>query len=73
MDLPAPSLHYFIHNIYDAAVTLGVAGPDLTTHVGDAISIGIGLDNIFNKKCSPAQKIAAYQASELQAMCGDDA
>ncbi len=72
MDLPAPSMHYFIHTIYDAAVSLGVAGPDLTTHVGDAISIGIALDNIFNKKCSPAQKIAPYQPSELQAMCGDD-
>lgn len=71
MDLKGPEMHYFIHNIYDAAVSLGVAGPDLVTHVGDAISIGIALDNIFNKRCSPAQKIAPYQASELQAMCGD--
>ena len=71
MDLPAPDMHYFIHNIYDAAVSLGVAGPDLVTHVGDAISIGIALDNIFNKRCSPKQKIAEYQPSELQAMCGD--
>lgn len=66
-------MHYFIHNIYDAAVSLGVQGPDLVTHVGDAISIGIGLDNIFNKRCSPAQKIAPYQPSEIQAMCGDNA
>lgn len=73
MDLPAPYMHYFIHNIYDAAVSLGVAGPDLVTHVGDAISIGIALDNIFNKKCSPAQKIAPYQPSELQGICGDNA
>ena len=73
MDLPSPSMHYFIHNIYDAAVSLGVAGPDLVTHVGDAISIGIGLDNIFNKKCSPAQKISPYQPSQLQSMCGDNA
>lgn len=73
MDLPSPAMHYFIHNIYDAAVSLGVAGPDLVTHVGDAISIGIGLDNIFNKKCSPAQQIAPYQPSELQSMCGDNA
>ena len=48
-------------------------GPDLVTHVGDAISIGIGLDNIFNKKCSPKQKIASYQPAELQDMCGDEA
>ena len=66
-------MHYFIHNIYDAAVSLGVQGPDLVTHVGDAISIGIGLDNIFNKKCSPKQKIASYQPAELQDMCGDEA
>jgi len=71
MDLPAPAMHYFIHNIYDAAVSLGVAGPDLVTHVGDAISIGIALDNIFNKRCSPAQKIAPYQPAELQDVCGD--
>ncbi|KAL6720642.1 hypothetical protein ACLMJK_002567 [Lecanora helva] len=73
MDLKGPEMHYFIHNIYDAAVSLGVAGPDLVTHVGDAISIGIALDNVFNKKCSPRQKIAAYQGAELQSMCGDDA
>lgn len=73
MDLKAPEMHYFIHNIYDAALTLGVEGPDLITHVGDAISIGVGLDNIFNKKCSPAQKIAPYQPSEPQGMCHDNA
>lgn len=72
MDLPGPAMHYFIHNVYDAALTLGVAGPDLVTHVGDAISIGIALDNLFLKKCSPAQKIAPYQSSELQSMCGDE-
>jgi len=71
MDLRGPEMHYFIHNIYDAAVSLGVAGPDLVTHVGDAISIGIALDNIFNKRCSPAQKVAPYQPAELQSMCGD--
>lgn len=73
MDLKAPEMHYFIHNIYDAALTLGVEGPDLVTHVGDAISIGVGLDNIFNKKCSPPQKVAAYQPSEPQSMCHDNA
>ncbi|CAF9929280.1 MAG: hypothetical protein ALECFALPRED_004290 [Alectoria fallacina] len=72
MDLPAPDMHYFIHNIYDAAVSLGVQGPDLVTHVGDAISIGIALDNVFNKRCSPKQQVATYQSSELQAMCGDE-
>lgn len=72
MNLPSPHMHYFIHNIYDAAVSLGVAGPDLVTHVGDAISIGIGLDNIFNKKCSPPQQVAPYQKSELQGICGDE-
>lgn len=71
MDLKGPEMHYFIHNIYDAAVSLGVAGPDLVTHVGDAISIGIALDNIFNKRCSPSQKIVPYQSGGLQAMCGD--
>ncbi len=73
MDLKAPEMHYFIHNIYDAALTLGVEGPDLVTHVGDAISIGVGLDNIFNKKCSPPQKVAMYQPSEPQSMCHDNA
>ena len=73
MDLKAPEMHYFIHNIYDAALTLGVAGPDLVTHVGDAISIGVGLDNIFNKKCSPPQKVATYQPSAPQSMCHDNA
>ena len=72
MDLKAPEMHYFIHNIYDAALTLGVAGPDLITHVGDAISIGVGLDNIFNKKCSPPQKVATYQPSAPQSMCHDN-
>ena len=72
MDLPAPDMHYFIHNIYDAAVSLGVQGPDLVTHVGDAISIGIALDNVFNKRCSPKQQVATYQSSELQSMCGDE-
>ena len=73
MDLKAPEMHYFIHNIYDAALTLGVAGPDLITHVGDAISIGVGLDNIFNKKCSPPQQVATYQPSAPQSMCHDNA
>ncbi|KAL8783772.1 MAG: hypothetical protein Q9213_004388 [Squamulea squamosa] len=73
MDLTGPEMHYFIHNIYDAALTLGVEGPDLVTHVGDAISIGVGLDNIFLKKCSPPQKVASYQEAALQDICGDDA
>ncbi|KAL8840747.1 MAG: hypothetical protein Q9170_001185 [Blastenia crenularia] len=72
MDLTGPQMHYFIHNIYDAALTLGVQGPDLVTHVGDAISIGVGLDNVFNKKCAPPVKVAAYQGSALQGMCGDE-
>ena len=70
MDLKAPEMHYFIHNIYDAALTLGVAGPDLVSHVGDAISIGVGLDNVFNKRCSPPVKIGGGKAA-LQDMCGD--
>lgn len=73
MDLKAPEIHYFIHSIYDAALTLGVEGPDLITHVGDAISIGVGIDNVFNKRCSPKQKIAPYQPSELQSVCHDKA
>ena len=72
MDLPAPSIHYFIHNVYDAAVSLGVAGPDLVTHVGDAISIGIALDNVFNKRCSPPQQVVPYQSVEPQSICGDN-
>lgn len=71
MDLKAPEMHYFIHSVYDAALTLGVQGPDLVTHVGDAISIGVGLDNIFNKQCAPPVKVAPYQESALQDMCGD--
>ncbi|KAL9604617.1 MAG: hypothetical protein Q9219_000337 [cf. Caloplaca sp. 3 TL-2023] len=71
MDLTAPEMHYFIHNVYDAALTLGVQGPDLVTHVGDAISIGVGLDNVFNKQCSPPIQVAPYQTSALQNMCGD--
>lgn len=71
MDLSAPEMHYFIHSVYDAALTLGVQGPDLVTHVGDAISIGVGLDNIFNKQCAPPIKVAPYQESALQDMCGD--
>ena len=73
MDLPAPEMHYFIHNIYDSALTLGVQGPDLITHVGDAISIGVGLDNIFNKQCSPPQVVAPYQPAALQDMCSNNA
>ncbi|KAL8715832.1 MAG: hypothetical protein Q9220_000499 [cf. Caloplaca sp. 1 TL-2023] len=72
MDLKAPEMHYFIHNVYDAALTLGVQGPDLVTHVGDAISIGVGLDNVFNKKCAPPTQVASYQPAALQDMCGDD-
>ncbi|KAL9004643.1 MAG: hypothetical protein Q9188_002534 [Gyalolechia gomerana] len=72
MDLSAPEMHYFIHNIYDAALTLGIAGPDLVTHVGDAISIGVGLDNVFNKKCAPPVRVAGYQESALQGICGDE-
>ena len=72
MALKAPEMHYFIHNIYDAALTLGVAGPNLITHVGDAISIGVGLDNVFNKKCSPSQSILGGK-SGLQSICGDNA
>ena len=71
MDLRGPEMHYFIHNVYDAAVSLGVAGPDLVTHVGDAISIGIALDNIFNKRCSPRQVVVPGQPSELQSICSD--
>ena len=71
MDLRAPEMHYFIHNIYDAAVSLGVAGPDLVTHVGDAISIGIALDNIFNKRCSPQEEIVPGQGKALQSICSD--
>ena len=71
MDLEGPEMHYFIHNIYDAAVSLGVAGPDLVTHVGDAISIGIALDNVFNKRCSPAEQIVPGQGKELQSVCSD--
>ncbi len=73
MDIKAPEMHYFIHNIYDAALSLGVAGPNLITHVGDAISIGVGIDNVFNKKCSPPQKIAPYQPAGLQGICSDNA
>lgn len=73
MDLSAPEMHYFIHNIYDAAVSVGVAGPDLVTHVGDAISIGIALDNVFNKRCSPAEEIVPGQGKALQSVCADTA
>lgn len=69
-------MHYFIHNIYDAAVSLAVAGPDLVTHVGDAISIGIMLDNIFNKRCSPGQEIGGggeLGGEALQGICADKA
>jgi len=59
MALRGPEMHYFIHNIYDSALSLGVAGPDLVTHVGDAISIGVALDNAFNKRCAPARSLGA--------------
>ena len=71
MNLPAPYVHYFIHNIVDAAQTLGVPGVDVVTHVGDGISIGIALDNVFNKKCSPPQKVVDSQPADLQSVCGD--
>ena len=73
MHLKSPEIHYFIHNIYDAAVDLSVEGPNKATHIGDAISIGIGIDNIFNKKCSPVQKVAPYQSAGAQSICHDDA
>ncbi len=65
MDLPAVPMHYFIHNIYDSALTSGVSQPD-------GIIIGTALDNMFNKLCSPPKTIAPYQPAELQNMCTDN-
>ena len=71
MDLPSNHVHYFIHNIVDSATSRGVTLADQVTHVGDGISIGIALDNIFNKRCPPAQKVVASQPAELQGICAD--
>lgn len=72
MDLQGPQMHYFIHNIVDAATNLGVAGEDLVTHVGDGISVGIAIDNIFNKRCSPPTEIVPGQGAQPQSMCADE-
>ena len=74
MDLPSEFIHYFIHNIVDSSTTVGgVTLADIVTHLGDGISIGVALDNIFNKKCSPSQKVIPYQGVEPQSMCSDAA
>ena len=64
MALTSVEIHYFIHNIYDSALTSGVTQPD-------GIIIGTALDNMFNKACSPPKVIAPYQPAELQNMCYD--
>lgn len=71
MDLPSVYIHYFIHSIVNAATSLGLPEADTVTHVGDGISIGIALDNIFNKRCSPPQPVLTYQPAALQNMCAD--
>ncbi|KAI9813317.1 MAG: hypothetical protein M1827_004259 [Pycnora praestabilis] len=68
MDLRAPEMHYFIHNIYDAF--LSMTG-DTDAIVADGINIGTALDNIFNKLCSPAQVVIPSQGAQLQNMCLD--
>ncbi|MDI1492849.1 MAG: hypothetical protein OHK93_004632 [Ramalina farinacea] len=74
MDLPAVSIHYFIHSIVDAATTIGgMPGADTVTHLGDSISIGIALDNVFNKRCSPAKQVVPNSVAMPQDMCADNA
>ena len=73
MDLPAVSIHYFIHSIVDATTTIGgLPDADTVTHEGDSISIGIALDNVFNKRCSPVRQVVPYQVAMVQDMCSDN-
>ena len=62
MDLYGVEVHYFIHNIYDSALSSGITQPD-------GIVIGTALDNMFNKICSPQKVIAPYQPAEYQGIC----
>ena len=58
----------------DATTTIGGLPPtDNVSHEGDSISIGIALDNVFNKRCSPAKQVVPYQVAMVQDMCSDNA
>jgi len=65
MGLKSVEMHYFIHNIYDSALSSNVSQPD-------GIIIGTALDNMFNKLCAPPKVISSNQPAELQNMCLDN-
>ena len=74
MDLTNNEMHYFIHNIFDGALAVGIPAGELSaTALGPGYLLGLALGNLFNKRCSPSKVIASYQPAELQSMCMDNA
>lgn len=51
MDFQITQIHYFIHNIFDPANAVRIPKGDFVTF-GPGVTIGIALDNLFNKRCS---------------------
>ena len=43
-------IHYFIHNIFDAANSVGASNASFSD-LDPGVTISISLDNLFNKRC----------------------